>query len=84
MRQRRLHHQANIASHKATEQCPFQPLANMDDNHIFDEDPALETIFLEESEKEDQQPTGKSGCLGLLIMAFLPAGILGWGIIGIL
>jgi hypothetical protein len=43
-----------------------------DNQGLLDEDPALDCILYEEMNKEDGRPSGKGGCLGLLIILFLP------------
>ena len=42
---------------------------------LLDDDPALDCILYEEMNKDDVQPSGKgkSGCLGLMLILFLPA-----------
>lgn len=44
---------------------------------LLDDDPALDFILYKEMEKEDRQPPRKpnQGCLGLLLLVFLPVGI---------
>ena len=43
------------------------------DNHgLLDDDPALDCILYEEMNKEGGRPRGKGGCLGLLLILFLP------------
>jgi hypothetical protein len=47
---------------------------------LDDEDPALDFILYKEMEKEDRRHDRKpkQGCLGLLLLVFLPAGIGLW------
>lgn len=44
----------------------------MDDN-LFDEDDALDYILYEECEKETEEPNGKSGCAGMLVLLLVPS-----------
>ncbi len=48
----------------------------MDDensDNIFDDDPALDFILYEELEKQNQeQKSGKGGCLGAIVLMLLP------------
>lgn len=54
-------------------------MENNDDN-IFDPDNAFDYIMSEEVEKGDQQPQGKSGCLGAIAIVLIPIGALCWGL----
>ena len=45
---------------------------------ILDDDPALDIILLEEMEKDERESPLKKGggCLGLILLSLLPAGVL--------
>jgi hypothetical protein len=43
-----------------------------DNQGLLDEDPALDCILYEDMNKEDSRPSGKGGCLGLMLILFLP------------
>jgi hypothetical protein len=47
-------------------------------DNIFDEDDSLDFIMSEEVEKDAQEPKTQSGCLGLIVLLIMPAGLLGW------
>jgi hypothetical protein len=42
-------------------------------NGLIDDDPALDCILFEEMRKDEISPTGRGGCLGMLIICFIPA-----------
>ena len=44
-----------------------------DNRGLIDDDPALDYILYEEMNKDDGRPSGKGGCLGLMLILFLPA-----------
>ena len=44
----------------------------MEDNNIFDEDDALDYVIFEEHEQRDKQPSGRSGCLSMLLCLSTP------------
>lgn len=48
---------------------------DLDDN-IFDDDDALDYIMSEEVEAWDQQPQGKTGCLGVILILVMPIGLI--------
>ena len=42
-------------------------------NHgLIDNNPALDYILYEEMNKDDERPSGKGGCLGFMLILFLP------------
>lgn len=57
--------------------------ASMDnhDDNIFDDDDALDYIMSEEVEQGDQQPQGKSGCMGVIAIIVIPFAALYCGFI---
>ena len=45
-----------------------------DNRGLIDDDPTLDYILYEEMNKEDGAPSGsKGGCLGLMLILFVPA-----------
>jgi hypothetical protein len=44
----------------------------MDDDNLFDKDKALDLIMSEEVDNKPQRISGKSGCLGLVVLLILP------------
>jgi hypothetical protein len=43
-----------------------------DNQGLLDDDPALDCILYEEMNKEDRRPSGKGGCLSMMLILFLP------------
>ena len=48
------------------------PDDNQDNPGLIDNDPALDYILYEEMNKDNGQPNGKAGCLGLLLIITVP------------
>ncbi len=43
-----------------------------DNQGLIDDDPALDCILYEEMNRDGGRPSGKGGCLGLMLILFLP------------
>lgn len=43
-----------------------------DNRGLIDDDPALDYVLYEEMNKDNGRPSGKCGCLGMLLILFLP------------
>ena len=43
-----------------------------EDDGLLDDDPALDFILYEEMEKDQKEPKGNGGCLGVLVLFLLP------------
>jgi hypothetical protein len=54
----------------------FTGIFVMNDDNVFDEDNALDFIMKEEVEKENQQKSGKGGCLGIIALLIFPVAAL--------
>lgn len=50
-------------------------MRNDDDeyNGLLDDDPALDCILYEEIQKDNVQQKGRGGCLGILVIFFIPS-----------
>jgi len=44
----------------------------MDDDNIFDKDDALDYVMYEEVDNKKQDGSGKSGCLGVVVLLIMP------------